>query len=70
MHQVWSLAAVQFEFDVTLNEVLPENSDTAWLEGKTDNVGAVWVTVTTIGVNPATVTVIFATLWTDVLLSV
>ena len=45
---------------------------TAWLEGVTLKVGVApaWVTVTTIGVSPATVTVIFAVRWTIVVFSV
>ena len=63
VHQVWSLLAVQFELDVIVNEVVPASTETAWLEGVTLNVGAApaWLTVTTTGDSPVTVTVILAT---------
>ena len=45
-------------------EVLPDKVLTVWLGGVTDSVGAApaWVTVTTTGDSPGTVTVTFATL--------
>ena len=55
------LAAVQAHVEVTENEVDPAAAKTFWFEGVTLNVqGAACVTVTTIGVTPETVTVIFA----------
>jgi len=61
VHQVWLLLAVQLVFAVTVKSVDPDVEATAWFKGLTDNVGAAWVTVTTTGDNPATVTVTFAT---------
>jgi hypothetical protein len=63
VHQVWSLTTVQEEFDVTVKFVIPAGAVTFWLGGVTVSVAAApaWVTVTTIGVSPITVTVMFAT---------
>ncbi len=63
VHQVWLLEAVQPVFEVTENEVLPEEVVTFWFGGVTFNVGEApaWVTVTIDGVNPETVTVMLAT---------
>ena len=57
------LDAVQLVLDVTENDVFPEDAVTGWSAGATDSVGAApaWVTVTTTGVSPDTVTVTFAT---------
>ena len=49
--------------DVTVNEVLPAVAGTFWFDGATSSVGVApaWVTVTTTGEIPVTVTVTFAT---------
>ena len=55
---------VQAEFEVTVNCVVPAGAVTFWLEGVTVSVGIdvpAWVTVTTTGVSPTTVTVTLAT---------
>jgi hypothetical protein len=56
--------------EVTVNAVEPGASGTFWLAGVTERVGAAWETVTTVGVNPDTVTVMLATLEDDVLFKV
>ena len=63
MHQPALLKVVQPELEVTTKLVLPEAELTFWLAGVTVSVGdpAACVTVTTTGVSPITVTVIFAT---------
>ncbi len=63
VHHVWLLEAVQLVFEVTENEVLPDEAVTFWFAGVTFNAGETpfWVTVTTAGVNPETVTVMLAT---------
>ncbi len=60
VHQVWSLMAVHNEFEVTVKEVLPAATPTTWFNGLTDNVGAACATVTTTGLKPVTVVVMFA----------
>ncbi len=63
VHHVWLLATVQLQFDVTENEVEPAGVyATFWLAGVTVKVhgAAACVRVTTIGVTPETVTVMFA----------
>ena len=62
VHHVWLLVAVHAEFEVTEKVVDPAVAVTGRLVGVTDKVGAAWVTVTTIGARPETVTVILATL--------
>ena len=62
VHQVWLLTAVQEQFAVSEKLVEPAGvSGTFWFDGVTASVqgAAAWVTVTTTGVSPATVTVIF-----------
>ena len=69
VHQPALQLVVQEVLDVTLNVVLPAGVfGTFWLGGTTVSVGApaAWVTVTTIGVSVATVTVILAILDTVV----
>ena len=63
VHQVWSLVTVHAEFDVTVKGVVPAGAVTFWFGGVTASVGAApaWVTVTTTGERPVTVTVTFAT---------
>ena len=64
VHQVWSLATVQDEFEVTVKAVDPAGvAGTFWLAGVTARVGVApaCVTVTTTGLRPVTVTVMFAT---------
>ena len=55
--------------DVTVKEVLPDGEVTLWMAGVTESAGAAWVTVTTMGVNPETVTVLLATRDDEVLLT-
>ena len=56
------LEAVHEQFDTTLKVVVPAVYATFWFDGVTLRVhgAAAWVTVTTIGVRPETVTVILA----------
>ena len=64
VHQVWLLATVQDELEVTVKVVCPAGvAGTFWLGGVTVRVGVApaWVTVTTTGVSPVTVVVILAT---------
>ena len=67
VHHDWSLEAVQAEFEVTVKGVVPATGVTACVDGVTESVGAAWVTVTTTGVTPVTVTVMLATLEAAVL---
>ena len=66
VHHVWLLVAVQAEFEVTVKGVVPGVAVTTCVEGVTASVGAAWVTVTTTGVTPLTVTVMLAVLWASV----
>ena len=54
---------VQEAFEVTVKGVVPAAAVTFWLGGVTESVGVApaWVTVTTTGVRPTTVTVTLAT---------
>ena len=63
VHHPASLITFHAEFETTVKEVEPFEAGTFWFGGVTDKVGAAaaWVTVTTTGVIPDTVTVIFAT---------
>jgi len=63
VHQDWLLEAVQVVLEVTVNEVFPAAGVTGRSDGVTESVGGIpaCVTITTTGVNPVTVTVIFAT---------
>ena len=62
MHHAALLEVVQAELEVTVKLVLPAEELTFWLTGVTVRVGdpAAWVTVTTTGASPVTVTVILA----------
>ena len=62
--QAESLEAVQEELESTVKFVVPGRYPTFWFGGVTDKVGLVpfWVTVTTTGDIPFTVTVILAIL--------
>ncbi len=65
VHHVWLLEAVQLQLDATEKVVEPAGEfGTARFVGVTESVqgAGAWVTVTTTGVNPDTVTVIFAVL--------
>jgi hypothetical protein len=62
VHHDWLLETAHAELEMTVKEVVPAAAVTGWFEGVTESVGAAWVTVTTTGVIPATVTVILATL--------
>ena len=65
VHQLELLIAVHPIFEVTVKIVAAAGVEgTFWLGGVTERLGgeAAWVTVTTTGVRPATVTVICATL--------